>query len=327
MQSILPKLYEYLGGTHEATSPVTLKGGAAFVVYMSREVCIHRDKLPPSLLSFEGAADLDFASTMTPPQMLEAVAAALPWFTDASVDIWPLWAPRCPQWRLRFDRQYGEAFFDGKRHSLGRDADTSASYPIKVTFTGGLSQRHDGRGFQLVRIGPGLWHQKLRRAAVAAFVDISLDDVALPTVRVMGLRVQSPASMLKTLRRMTFHEVAYEPWLAAYGDESKQQRRLERLLKMSFLEDWKTMGGIWRGKGSCGACNGLQARWSQAIDFLITRNDAALRRLATSSPPQLRFFALCSARMLETAEASSNLDECDWWVDRSAVPLMAELLA
>ena len=35
MQNLLPRLYASLGGNAEATSPIILKGGAAFAMYMT----------------------------------------------------------------------------------------------------------------------------------------------------------------------------------------------------------------------------------------------------------------------------------------------------
>lgn len=325
-QTLLPKLYAALGGTQDDTSPVTLKGGGAFMVYMSQQVCFHREKLPIGLRSIGQATDLDFSSTMKPVKMLDAVTTALSWLADSSVDVWPYWrSHNKPQWRLRFDRQYGEAFYKGRRYSLGRASDKSAEFPIKVTFTGGLSQTHDNRDFQLVRIGAALWDAKFRRAAVAAFVDISLEETALESVCVMGMRVQAPNSILKDMRRMAFHEVQYKPWRSAHEDEDKQQRRMERLLKLSFVEDWKIMGGASHGGASQGACEALQLRWDKAMYFMLMGDHSSLRHLAASAPRQMSFFLLCCARMFEAAGDVATREKCDSWVDVTA-PLIADLL-
>ena len=49
--------------------------------------------------------------------------------------------------------------------------------------------------------------------------------------------------MTKTLRRTAFHETSYKSWLAENGDVAKQQIRAERIIKLSFILDWKTMAG------------------------------------------------------------------------------------
>ena len=189
MQMLLPHLYTSLGGTEKATSPIILKAGAAFVVYMTREVAFYGAALPSGVHNFAHAADLDFASRSSAAQLINQIKTALPWLAHVSADICSHWEEACPQWQLRHDNMCGEAFFNGRRCNLGRPPlDSSADLPIKLSFHGGLTERHTGTDFQLVRIGAAVWHKRLRRATTAAFVDVSLSNAALSTVYVMGMR-------------------------------------------------------------------------------------------------------------------------------------------
>ena len=320
MQNLLPRLYASLGGNAEATSPIILKGGAAFAMYMTREITFHGDTLPSSVHNFAYVADLDFACHSPAALLIERAAAALPWLANVSTDIWPSFERACPQWRLRRDAGRGEAFFDGRRIPL--DYDKTMYLPVKLSFHGGLTEKHTGTEFQLLRIGAALWHKKMRRAAVAAFVDVSLGNAVVPTVCVMGMRVQAPRSLLKVLRRMTFHEAEYAPWTAAFGDEAKQERRVERLVKLSFVEDWKTMGGTFR---SPGALESLQSRWRKALGLLFLSDTAELRRFSLSAPPQMRFILVCCARTAEMAAATNMLEDYNWWIDYAVTPLILDV--
>ena len=324
MPVLAAQLYALLGGTEKLSSPITLKGGAAFVVYMSREVAFHSDTLPSCLHTYADAADLDFASNTPASQLVVEISSILPWFAETSTHIWTQLQKKCPQWRLRRDGNYGEIFFGGRSYKLGSHPDiyNSMDLPIKLSYHGGLVEKHTGKAFDLVRIGAAVWHIRLRRAAVAAFVDISLTNMTIPTVCVMGMRVQAPRSMLKALRRMTFHETAYAPWHAAYGDAEKQDRRFQRLVLLSFFEDWKTMRGSRRGPD---AKEGLQHRWMKALDFMLTGHSVDLRRLASSAPPQMCFLFLCCARTAEKAPTMDMLEEYNAWVENSVIPIVVDL--
>ena len=321
MQILLPYIYTALGGDAKATSPISFKGGAAFVLFMSREIAFHGEALPPSIRSFAGAADLDLACQESPGVLMLRAARALPWLAHFSQDIWTHFDMSCASWQLRRDGDCGEAFFNSRRFPLG--ALESTDLPIKLSFHGGLMERHTGASFQLVRIGAAVWHRRMCRSAVAAFVDISLgSSTAPPTVCVMGIRVQAPQSMLKALRRMMFHQVGYAPWLAACGDEAKQGRRMERLVKLGFLLDWKTICGPVRGE--C-AARGLQNRWRNALYFIFTADSAALRRLAASAPPQMRFTLLCFARVMEEAATVETRLALDTWINRVVICLVLDV--
>lgn len=311
-QIALPYLYAALGGNAEPTSPMTLKGGAAFVLFMAREMAFYGDALPPSVRSFAAAADLDFTCREPAETLIPRVAKALPWLADFSKDAWPHFEASCASWQLRRDGNCGEAFFDGRRFSLDVSEDTNL--PIKFSYHGELTERHTREAFQLVRIGAAIWHRRTCRSAVAAFIDISLGNstAVQPTVCVMGIRVQAPQSMLKALRHMMFHQVGYAPWLAACGDEAKQGRRLERIVKLGFVLDWKTTCGPTRGES---AARGLQNRWRKALHHIYTADAAAVRSLAASAPPQMRFTLLCFARVVEEAVRDETLLELNTWLD------------
>ena len=133
------------------------------------------------------------------------------------------------------------------------------------------------------------------------------------------MRVQTPRAMLRTLRRMTFHEVGYAPWLAAYGDVSKQLRRVERLLKLSFVLDWKTMGGEHRGRE---AAEGLRQRWMKLPELLVLFDCDGLHALSNSAPPQLRFFIKCVSRAIGEAVRGNTLNEYDSWISAVTCPLV-----
>jgi hypothetical protein len=319
-QVLLPHLYGALGGTAQATSPLSLKGGAAFVLFMRQAVAFHGEALPPSVCSFADVADLDFTCQDPADALVPRAAMALPWLAAFSQGLWPRFQESCTALDVRRDAACGEAFFDGRRFQLG--ASPCAGLPIKCSFHGGLVDRHTGEPFQLVRLGAAVWHRRLRRSAIAPFVDISVGSTrAHPTVCVMGIRVQAPRSMLKALRRMAFHELGYEPWTAS-GNEAKQARRLERLIKLGFVLDWKTMGGP---AGNKSAARGLQSRWQKALDFLCTANAAALRDLAASAPPQMRFTLSCFARALERALAGGTLEALYAWIDSAVLILLLDV--
>ena len=325
MQNLLPTLYASLGGNEDASSPIVLKGGAAFVLYMTREMAFYGDTLPLCLQSFANAADLDFACRWPAERLMDRTAAALPWLARTCAHVWPSFETTHRQWRLRRDGSHGEAYFDGRRFPLGCDK-TEEDLPIKLSFHGGLTEKRSGAEFQLVRIGVAVWHERLRRGAIAAFVDVSLSDASalFSTVCVMGMRVQTPRSMLKALRRMTFHEADYAPWLAACGDEDKQHRRVERLVKLSFVVDWKTMGGKHNGRGT-GAARGIGNRWRKALMLMFACDASGLRHLSLSAPPQLRFILLCSARTVEIAAAANTLDDYHYWVDSAVSPMVLDI--
>ena len=200
-QILLPYLYASLGGDAQATSPIVLKGGAAFILFMSREIAFYGEALPPSVRRFADTVDLDFACREPARVLMPRVAGALPWLAEYSQDLWRHFDTSCGSWQLRRDGYCGEAYFDSKRFPLG--VSQATDLPIKCSFHGGLQERCTGAAFQLVRIGAALWQRRTCRSTIAAFVDISLGGTTVhSTICVMGIRVETPRSMLKALRRM-----------------------------------------------------------------------------------------------------------------------------
>ena len=92
--------------------------------------------------------------------------------------------------------------------------------------------------------------------------------------------------------------MAYQPWNAAHGNSDKQQRRFERLVNISYLQDFKTMGGRHRGVEAAAA---LTARWQQVPEHLLMSDSARIREAPYSAPPQLCYFLMASARVCEMA--------------------------
>jgi len=97
---------------------------------------------------------------------------------------------------------------------------------------------------------------------------------------------------------------------------------LERLVKLGFVEDWKTTCGPLRGES---AARALQNRWRKALDCLFADDANGLRGLAASAPPQMRFTLLCFARVVEEAAKEEALLELSPWVDRVAMCLILDV--
>ena len=271
------------------------------------------------------AADIDFSAgpAVAERTLMDRASAALAGLADEDVEWCPGWR-RCQGWRARRDFSTGEAYFSGTRHPIGPMEGSEEPRPVKLTYHGGLTDRHSGKEFALLRFGWALWHEELHRVSVASFVDVSLDGERLPTVCVQGMRVQSPRSMLKTLRGLCFHEMGYAPWLGAKGDVGKQQRRAERLIRLSFLLDWKSMAGEQRGAE---ATRGLRRRWQKLPELLLLLDAEGMRKLARSAPRQLRFFLVCAARMCEGASSDCGaLGAYDSWLSSVCFPQIADLL-
>ena len=209
---ILLKLYTSLGGHCLADSPIYVKGGAAAWLYLCQQCCLLPASVANAIGEVSPPADLDFGSVAPKGNTIEAAANALLWIQELADDlkvnkIWPLW-------EVRSDTTRGEAFFHGSRHQLGQvEKSTCAKLPFKVTYHGGLAEQASGDEFNLIRIGLGLWHKRLARSTTASIVDICVGGKRpLRTLTVMGVRAETPRSMLRALRSMTFHETSYEPW-------------------------------------------------------------------------------------------------------------------
>ena len=180
---------------------------------------------------------------------------------------------------------------------------------------------HSGGRFSLIRLGLAVWHKGLQRSSSATFVDISAAGRP-PTTVAMGMRIQSPRSMLRTLRRIIFHEVAYQPWNAAHGNPDKQQRRFERLVKISYVLDFKTMGGMHRGVEAAAA---LTACWQRVPEHLLMADSARIREASYSAPPQLCYFLMASARVCEmAAEDEGELARYDEWLGQVVFPIVTD---
>ena len=319
---VVLRMYSSLGGHADANSPVFVKGGAAAWLYLSQQCSIWRDLLPAAFTRLAPAADLDFGATMPADKVVPEAARALTWLSDlaSDVELVEKFEKQWPKWCVRRDAQFGESFGGGIRRSIGNVEKEGAKLAMKVTCHGGCVDRHSGQNFSLVRLGLAVWNRQLRRASVANLVDISV-GTREPTTVVMGMRVQTPRSMLRTLRRMAFAEVDYEPWLSAHCDGDKQHRRLERIIKLSFIEDFKTMGGRVRGWE---AAVGLMRRWQRVPELLLT-DCVELSKAAEAAPPQLRHFYLVCARVCAVALSSGKMREYDTWIGNVVFPQIADL--
>ena len=209
---ILLKLYTSLGGHCLADSPIYVKGGAAAWLYLCQQCCLLPASVANAIGEVSPPADLDFGSVAPKGNTMEAAANALLWIQELADGlkmhkVWPLW-------EVRSDTRRGEAFFHGSRYQLGQvEQSACAKLPFKVTYHGGLAEQASGDEFNLIRIGLGLWHKRLARSTTASIVDICVGGKRpLRTLTVMGVRAETPRSMLRALRSMTFHETSYEPW-------------------------------------------------------------------------------------------------------------------
>ena len=213
---ILLKLYTSLGGHCLADSPIYVKGGAAAWLYLCQQCCLLPASVANAIGEVSPPADLDFGSVAPKGNTIEAAANALLWIQELADGlkmnkVWPLW-------EVRSDTRRGEAFFHGSRYQLGQvEKSTYAKLPFKVTYHGGLAEQASGDEFNLIRIGLGLWHKRLARSTTASIVDICVGGKRpLRTLTVMGVRAETPRSMLRALRSMTFHETSYEPWWTCF---------------------------------------------------------------------------------------------------------------
>ena len=264
------------------------------------------------------AADLDFSTSTPAADMMERGIKALGGMSDMVIgmglpaqleELWPLW-------QSRPDAQLGDGFVQKARHGIGSADAPGDALPVKLSYHGGLTESHSGDTFSLIRFGLAVWQKDLKRATLATFIDVAV-GASFPTIPIMGMRVQAPRSMLKAIRRMCFHEVDYQPWLAAHCDFAKQQRRMERLVKLSLLEDFKTMGGRSRGTP---AFYGLQLRWKRVREMLILADWQGLRERAKQSPPQLTFFMRVCARSCFQAQQQDTMAEYGAWLLNTVLP-------
>ena len=125
---------------------------------------------------------------------------------------------------------------------------------------------------------------------------------------------------------MTYHEVAYRPWMGAHGDVEKQKRRFLRLVKISFLEDFTTMSGLHRGAE---VSTSLTQRWRRLQYDLLMADSAEMRKAALHAPPQLRYFLTVSARVCEELAGRDDKDMVDYdaWIGLIAFPTLDSLFS
>ena len=321
---VIMQLYVSLGGTASSESPIFIKGGAAAWLYLSQQCSILQDAFPQYFTKMEIIADLDFGTSGQTKDVVSKAAQALGWLTDlaSECNVVKGFEKKWPRWHVRRDRELGESFDFPERKSLGKGDDRGNGFAIKITCHGGCMDNHSGCQFDLLRLGLAVWCKPLRRATVVSVVDISV-STRLPTTLVMGMRVQSPRSMLRTLRRMAFHETGYQPWLASHGDIKKQIRRFERLVKLSVVEDFKLMRGCMRGDT---VIKGLLRRWGKVPELLLMADDQAMRKCAASAPRQMGFFLSVCARACHRAVGDHEMEAYDWWLSNIIFPLVAELI-
>ena len=129
--------------------------------------------------------------------------------------------------------------------------------------------------------------------------------------------------MLRTIRRLAFHEVAYEPWLGAHCDIDKQVRRFERLIKLSVVEDFKKIGGRFRGREAFAA---ILTRWQRVSELLLLADCEAMREFAEMAPSHLRYFLLVCIRACAKALNENNMYQYDLWITDIVFPLIVNLV-
>ena len=317
---LLTKLYEALGGTTSQESPICIKGGAAAWLYFVQQRSFLRGGIADVIGGTSVPADFDFASSM---EVSPTIAAGIRAVRSMSETAGDLDVNHEGPWHVRNDATLGEAYAAKERKSLGKiaNAQSPPDLPMKMTYHAGLTDRGTGTEFDLVRLGLALWHTRLQRATTAALVDISIgkrSEVRFMTV--MNMQIQTARSMLRESRRMLFHEVHYEPWVN--GSLEKQCRRFHRLVLLSFIEDFKLMGGATRGDE---ACDGLLLRWRKLPELLIIADGNDLRRRAESSPLHLRCFLRIAARICKKAWESGRIEEYDEWLEDVIFPCIRAL--
>ena len=310
---LLLRLYALLGGSNEQSSPITVKGGTAAWLYLKQQTVWLSTVLPSASLQVASPVDFDFDSMLSPASTLANSVRAIHSMRQL-VDL-ERFEANCPMWKVRKDNALGESFPLWSRCTLGV---STSLLPIKVTYRGGLAARSDNTEFSLIRLGLALWHRRLARSSVISFIDIAMNKKQTPSTCVFGVRVESPRSMLRTLRGMIFHDVNYQPWLGSDGDYKKQQRRFERLLMISFLEDFKLMSGRVRGVE---AAQALMKRWCRVPELVLLAEVDAMRAAANASPQHLRFFLLCTARVCGMVSAP----EYDAWLEHTVYPQIVNL--
>ena len=317
---IIQKIYVSLGGERCTQSPIFLKGGAAASLYISQQVQSLGAVFPPAFTSPQSIADLDFGCSREAGEIVPKVGRSLAWLSQLAEErsVIKRFEKRWSAWRVRRDEHWGESFAGGRRGSLGTTGDKRLA--VKATYHCTCFDKHSGEEFRLVRVGLGVWSEPLRRASVANFVDISIVPRCPTTVDVIGMRVQAPGSMLRTIRRLAFHETAYKPWQGA-DNKGKLCRRFDRLIKLSIVEDFKLMGGRFRGDDAMLA---LLRRWRRVPELLLVANADAVYAMSESAPAQLSYFLrVCARTCVEAAE--EDMPAYDWWLSVVISPLVAKL--
>ena len=316
---VIQKLYHSLGGHADADSPVYLKGGVAASLYLRQQVLLFENELPAALRVRDAISDVDFGCNCGESKLMEKMIPSLIWLTELAKEcrLQDLFQVRWPEWQIRDDRNIGESFGTGKRQSSGA---TECKQSVKVTHHIHCLDRYTRKAYNLMRVGLGVWSNRHRRASMANFVDISL-AAGLPTVDVMSMRLQSASSMLRSLRCMSFHQVNYQPWRAT-ADEDKLERRFRRLIHLSFVEDYKHMGGRYRGQE---ATHSLLRRWREVPELLLMADANAIYAKAESVPAQLRFFLKVCARTCNEAGVD-DMPDYDYWLGKVVFPLVDKLM-
>ena len=92
---------------------------------------------------------------------------------------------------------------------------------------------------------------------------------------------------------------------------------------MSYVQDFKTMGGRHRGVEASAA---LTARWQRAPEQLLIADGARIRVASCSAPPQLGYFLVACARVCETAvKNEGELARYDAWLGQIVFPIVTDL--
>ena len=308
---IVRGLYERLGGEDS----VHIKGGVAVEMYVAAKMEELAIRPPWSQQApFGGVHDVDFVCTANVSQIVQKAVHTLHYLSYKAHKCGTLerFLQRWPTSELRRDAETGISFLD-ERRSLGTPRVDETVF--KITVHRGRN-RKSKENYDLVRIGLGVWDPTVFRTSVPAVVDVAVTTASQRPSRLLvnGMQTESPRSMLRTLRRMIFHEADYRPWLA--DDPEKMFRRLERLMKLSIVEDLRMEG---RGEQSL---QDLLERWRSDFQnsvFWAAAEDtrACVKRSAEKNPAerQRRYFLKVCARTFEEAANNGLMEDCGYWLD------------
>lgn len=300
----------------KAAPEVYLKGGAAAWLHLKHQRQVR--SLPQLGRGTGHIADLDFGFVCSDRAALRHVVPkigrALPGISNIAArgNLVGRFEKAWPTWKVRMDGLLGESFQGKEKRSMGTLSiqKHGRRVPMKMTHHAACRDNNTGNNFDLLRIGLAVWNKPLRLQSVVPFVDLCTTSAPPATMHIEGIRVQTPRSLLRDLRRLLFHETDYRPWCSnyeGYDYEAKLERRCNRLVQLSVLADYNEEGG------SDVAVNYVRQHWLDSLPPLFAARAERIRSHASTAPRQLKYFLLVCARACEQAvgpDASEEYHAC-----------------